>query len=231
MDAVILAAGRGTRLSGHATPFFKPMLQVNGKPLVLHAAEYANVMGAEKIVVVVSPANREAMENIFRNFSFVTLVDQDEPLGPGHALLIGLTKVTSGRAAVLMSDNIMLHESLELLAPLVRHDVVGTMDVEPELASRFTRVVQKKAGPTEFREGTPVQPDEINSEGMVKVWCGPLVFQTNLMRAALVKDLENATIEHELKIGPYLGAAMNRPILFNIKSMDVGMPDSFMEVR
>lgn len=229
MDAVILAAGRGQRLRGHATPFFKPLLEINGKPLIVHAVEYAHVAGAGRVVIVVSPQNRRMMESLFHTFDFIKLVDQDEPLGPGHALLVGLTQVTSKRAIALMSDNILTPDQVELFGMAAIRDLVGVTHIEREQAARFTRLVRHANGSYEFREGGDVQDDEVSSNGLVTVWCGPLAFDAARMRAALASHLGES--DGELKIGPYLGQAMRSPSAFPIISMDVGVPDAYKEVR
>jgi bifunctional N-acetylglucosamine-1-phosphate-uridyltransferase/glucosamine-1-phosphate-acetyltransferase GlmU-like protein len=229
MDAVILAAGRGQRLAGHATPFFKPLLEINGKPLIVHAVEYAHIAGAQKVVIVVSPQNRRMMESLFHTFDFIELVDQETPQGPGHALLVGLTRVTSKRAIALMSDNILTPDQVELFGMAAIRDLVGVTSVDEGQAARFTRLVRLANGTYEFREGGGVAPDEAGPNGLVTVWCGPLAFDAARMRAALASHLGES--DGELKIGPYLGEAMRSPSAFPITSMDVGVPDAYKEVR
>jgi GTP:adenosylcobinamide-phosphate guanylyltransferase len=66
VDTVILAAGRGARLNGIAAPFHKPLLIVNGMPLIVQLvrAAHATFRGSDetaRVVVVVAPENAQAI--------------------------------------------------------------------------------------------------------------------------------------------------------------------------
>jgi hypothetical protein len=66
----------------------------------------------------------------------------------------------------------------------------------------------------------------------VKVWCGPLVFNSakcrDILRAEFaLLDAQNS----ELKIGPYLNQIIGEdPILADVQSMDVGIPSVYSEL-
>jgi len=51
--AVLLAAGRGTRMREHTADLPKPMLQVHGKPILLHILEGLKSAGIERFLIVV----------------------------------------------------------------------------------------------------------------------------------------------------------------------------------
>jgi len=51
--AVLLAAGRGTRMREHTDDLPKPMLQVKGKPILLHIVEGLKAAGIDRFLIVV----------------------------------------------------------------------------------------------------------------------------------------------------------------------------------
>ena len=88
MKALILAAGRGSRLGEHPDEGNKCMLRLFGKPLVQYSLENAVGAGAKEVVMVVGH-RAEAIINAFGiEFQGVRIryVIQDEPRGLVHAI-------------------------------------------------------------------------------------------------------------------------------------------------
>lgn len=67
--AVILAAGRGTRMGDMTSEIPKPMLLVHGRPILEHVLEGLSSAGVERFLVVVG-YRREAIEEHFRRRCF-----------------------------------------------------------------------------------------------------------------------------------------------------------------
>ena len=84
MKAVILAAGRGTRMLPLTVTMSKGMIPVANKPLLEWTCKFLDF--CEEIIIVVNEGQRDIISN-FLNTSKVTLVFQDEQLGTGNALL------------------------------------------------------------------------------------------------------------------------------------------------
>ena len=236
MDAVILAAGKGQRMLGYTVPFFKPLLEVNGITLLAYAVEYAAAAGAEKTVVVVSPRNVEPVERVLAGYSsWVKLVTQDEPRGPGHATLVGIRGLgVSSRAMLLMSDNIMDQTrviEMSVTAEVDQANAVGVRTVPAAQATRFTRI---RRGATDgrytFVEGTELEADDLDpATGKATVWCGPVILDTPRALAILEREWSaRERDERELKIGPYLTEILRAPTrLHDVGAMDVGVPAAF----
>ena len=244
MDAVILAAGRGQRMLGYSMPFFKPLLEVNGITLLAYAAEYAAAAGAEKTIVVVSPHNITQVKKVLEPYSsWVQVVVQDEPRGPGHAALVGINALgDSKRVMLLMSDNIMDQEKVVDMAvttEISNSNAVGTRTVPKTQAHRFTRVRNRWSdGITrdlmyEFAEGAALEDsdfvDPTAAMPLAVVWCGPVVMDTHRARNVLSYAWkERGQTAGELKIGPYLTDILRYPThLFDVNAMDVGVPAAF----
>ena len=245
MDAIILAAGRGQRMAGYSMPFFKPLLEVNGITLLAYAAEYASAAGAEKAVVVVSPHNIDRVKKVLAQYSsWIEIVIQEEPCGPGHATLLGLKHVssTAKRSMLLMSDNIMdLDKVVNMAVDSEIHgaDAIGVRSVPLSQAVRFTRVRKVYGGGSvntpayAFVEGVPLEESDIDQSQsarvMSKVWCGPVIFDTKKAVSVLSAEWEGRDeASSELKIGPHLDRILTWPVhLHDVNAMDVGVPADF----
>lgn len=244
MDAVILAAGRGQRMLGYSMPFFKPLLEVNGITLLAYAAEYAAAAGAEQAVVVASPHNITQVQKVLEPYSsWVRVVVQQEPCGPGHAALVGLKALErSSQVMLLMSDNIMDREKVIIMsvsAEVSNSNAVGMRVVPKNQAPRFTRIRPAMSGGTvleqvySFVEGVELEDidfiDPSASAPMARVWCGPVVMDTKRALVVLSREWdERGRTAGELKIGPYLTEILRHPThLFDVGAMDVGVPAAF----
>lgn len=238
MDGVILAAGKGQRLNGHVMPFFKPLVEVNGKPLVLHAVEYAITAGARRIAIVAAPGNASAIEAAVRRVPGVSIVIQPFPEGPGDALRVGLEQVGSTRAIVLMSDNVMDSDAVAAMATHAGtgSDAIGYREVPLEDAHRFTRIrrlptTKDGASMLGYVEGTPITQDDewYPGSGTAVVWCGPIILHCSRALTVLNRAPRDETTG-ELKIGPHLGSILRQPTLLSrVVSFDIGVPDSLKE--
>lgn len=110
MQAVILAAGRGTRLHPITANRTKAMCPVVGKPMVERVMDTLAANGVRAFVLVISPDDREILD-YFKNKSAIKakidFVEQDQQLGMGHALL---------QAAPYIEDDFILSSCDNLVA-------------------------------------------------------------------------------------------------------------------
>jgi glucose-1-phosphate thymidylyltransferase len=89
VQAVVLAAGEGTRLRPLTEDKPKGMVGVAGKPILTHCFEQLVDLGAEKLVVVVSQKKQNIISHYGDEFEHVpiTYAHQREQNGLAHALL------------------------------------------------------------------------------------------------------------------------------------------------
>jgi bifunctional UDP-N-acetylglucosamine pyrophosphorylase/glucosamine-1-phosphate N-acetyltransferase len=117
MDAIILAAGLGTRLRPHTLKTPKPLLAVQGRPIldwVLGALPPA----VERVVVVVHYL-ADQVETYLRgqkHFARWATVSQEQPRGTGDALRRCREHVRSERFLVLNGDDLFGAADLAALA-------------------------------------------------------------------------------------------------------------------
>ena len=76
--AVVLAAGRGTRMRELTVDFPKPMIEVRGKPVLQHIVEGLRDAGVRRFVIIVG-YHAEAVRNFF---------------GDGTALIMSISNIS-----------------------------------------------------------------------------------------------------------------------------------------
>ena len=84
MRAIVLAAGKGTRLLRDGDDFPKAMKPLCGKPILSYVLQSLNFLDKKDISVVVG-YKREKVFEAFHGYDFVV---QDEQLGTGHAVKV-----------------------------------------------------------------------------------------------------------------------------------------------
>lgn len=116
MDAVILAAGLGTRLRPHTLTTPKPLLEVQGRPILDW------IIGAlppvDRVVVVVNylAEQIEAYLKKQKHISDWVTVRQEVPRGTGDALRVCKPHIRSDRLMVLNGDDLYGSADLATLA-------------------------------------------------------------------------------------------------------------------
>jgi NDP-sugar pyrophosphorylase family protein len=117
MDAIILAAGLGTRLRPHTLQTPKPLLSVRGRP-ILDWALGALPRSVNRVIVVVSYL-AEQIETYLRtqkHFAQWLTVHQHQPQGTGDALRRCREHIQSDRFLVLNGDDLYGCRDLNALA-------------------------------------------------------------------------------------------------------------------
>jgi glucose-1-phosphate thymidylyltransferase len=161
MDAVIPAAGRGSRLGELTDDRPKGLVDVAGRPLLAHVFETAVEAGATKLVVIVGYEAAQIVDRFGDAFEGVpiTYVHQRERLGLGHAVLQAEPHV-DGTFLLVNGDNIFSGSVEPAVGAIEEADAaLAVEEVSPAVASttgvietdaqgRVTGIVEKPAEPS-----------------------------------------------------------------------------------
>jgi bifunctional UDP-N-acetylglucosamine pyrophosphorylase/glucosamine-1-phosphate N-acetyltransferase len=180
VPAIVLAAGKGTRLRGREP---KAAVQLGGRPMAARVCEAMRGGGASRIIVVVGHRGDDVRAALGDNLTYVV---QEEQLGTGHAALqaAGVLAGYSGPVLIAYGDIPLLRDSDA--AGLLRHHLktgaaatlLTAIFHEPGTLGRIIRGPRQRVqGIVEARDASPEQLKirEIN----VGVYCftAPLIFQ------------------------------------------------------
>lgn len=168
--AVILAAGKGTRMKSDLAKVLHPFL---GEPLVAHPVRAAIRAGATRIVVVTGhqeAAVREAVlaipELSAEGHAEVRFVHQAQQNGTGHAVACALPEIPDGDAQVwiLSGDTPMIRpQTLAAIAQAAADSTAGlaVSTLQAEGKTGYGRLLRDVDGaPTRIREERDCSPEE-----------------------------------------------------------------------
>ncbi|MDO8601745.1 MAG: sugar phosphate nucleotidyltransferase [bacterium] len=180
MKAILLAAGEGKRMRPLTLVKPKPMIEVLGKPLLVHIIE--SLPDAITEIILVIGYQGEAIEKYFGG-SFagkkITYLWQKEALGTAHALFLCKEHIEKGEKFLFMfADD--LH-SKDAMTRLIKHPL-GVLVAEHADPKRFGVVVAGKDNKIIEIEEKPLQP---KSNLVVS---GVYVFDDRIFDYQLVKN-------------------------------------------
>jgi NDP-sugar pyrophosphorylase family protein len=155
MDAIILAAGKGTRLRPYTNGTPKPLLLVQGRPILDW------IIGAlppvDRLIVVVNYLAEQIEDYLSKQTHIPNwkAVRQAEPRGTGDALMSCKGAVTGDRVMVLNGDDLIGRADLARLAAVPMGILARSVD-QPELYGIIFRnddgslkhIVEKQKGLT-----------------------------------------------------------------------------------
>lgn len=156
-SVVIPAAGRGTRLLPATKTTPKELLNVYDRPALQFAIDEAVDLGVSRIVVVIHPDKRAICDYLTPNRAYVqelrasgkamlgaalaeievpagievVYVEQDDPLGLGHAVLCAADHVLPGPFGVILPDDLILGTPClpEMASQYTGGHMIAAMDV------------------------------------------------------------------------------------------------------
>jgi len=182
IDAVVLAAGKGTRMKSDLP---KVLHEIAGRPLLDHVLDTAAAAGIDHTVVVVGHKSYLVEETCGREG--LDFVLQEPQLGTGHAVQVAVPTLRRGGYTVVLAGDVPL-----LTVATLRRLVDGTMSGDAAAviltcvvddAGAYGRIVKDTAGHVqkivEFADATAEQKaiGEYNT--------GVICFRTDLMIEAL----------------------------------------------
>ncbi|MFA9559784.1 bifunctional UDP-N-acetylglucosamine diphosphorylase/glucosamine-1-phosphate N-acetyltransferase GlmU [Evansella sp. AB-rgal1] len=143
--AVILAAGKGTRMK---SDLYKVLHPVCGKPMVQHIVDQIKDCNVKKTIAVVGHGAEKVKDQLGKDVEYVL---QEEQLGTGHAVMQaeGLLREEEGTTVVLCGDTPLLTKKT-IDALLLEHETKGAkatiLTAKAEEPTGYGRVIRDKDG-------------------------------------------------------------------------------------
>lgn len=133
MQAVILAAGEGKRLRPLTNELPKPMVRVNGKPILEYTLSILPKV-IDEIIVVVGYQKEKIIEYFGDSWGNIPIkyVEQKDPLGTAHALDAAATEIKGGDFLFMYGDDLYHQDDLEALVGLNSPVVLVKEAAHPE---------------------------------------------------------------------------------------------------
>ncbi|MBB3208769.1 bifunctional UDP-N-acetylglucosamine pyrophosphorylase/glucosamine-1-phosphate N-acetyltransferase/UDP-N-acetylglucosamine pyrophosphorylase [Rhodopirellula rubra] len=164
--AVILAAGKGTRMNSDLPKVLCPVVD---RPMIHFVLDAATRAGIGKKVVVIGYEKQAVRDELqTRGESDIVFAEQNEQLGTGHAVQMcrehleghdGLTLVIAGDSPLVQSESLKtLIEHFEktrpalLLGTLTKDDPTGLGRIVRDDSGQFTGIVEHKDATEEQRQ-------------------------------------------------------------------------------
>lgn len=112
--AIILAAGKGTRMFPFSQKYSKPLFPILNKPLIVHSIEQLLAAGFLEIIVVISKNENLIQSTLSQYFPTldITYVIQSEALGTGHAVLQTKNYFTADSFLVQAGDSLFYQSTI-----------------------------------------------------------------------------------------------------------------------
>lgn len=153
-EAIILAAGYGTRLASKNLGVPKPMAPIAGKPFVTYLLDQLQSKGIERVIMAISYGASSIIDYLGDNYNGIDIIYDVtiKPMGTGGNLKSAMLRTYTDKILVLNGDTICGYD-LDTMASLNLDWVINIVYVDD--TSRYGRI-----------ETTDTQVKSFNEKGM-----------------------------------------------------------------
>ena len=129
MKALILAAGRGSRLNEFTKDQNKSMLHLFSKPLIEYNLEHAHQANVKEIIIIVGYKKEEIIKHVGDNFRGipVTYVEQKQQRGLVHAIETGKEAIGDSDFFLMLGDEILVNPKIKEMIRKFRKEDLYTL--------------------------------------------------------------------------------------------------------
>ena len=184
LKAIVLAAGKGTRLKTEGADLPKVMREAAGHPLLHHVLSAISFIPPEDTILVVGYQK----ESVIAHFPGYIFAEQKEQLGTGHAVMAARPVIESGNFPILVCYGDMPLLRRETYTQLIHTHMVEQsactmLTGTTHLSLPFGRIVRNSDGSfrqvVEDRDCTPEQ------KAITELNVGVYVFESTALFSAL----------------------------------------------
>lgn len=171
INALILAAGKGTRMKSNLPKVLQPL---GGKPLISHLIDTLNNMEIKKISVIYGYLGELLKNKITEDYSNLFWIEQIEQLGTGHAVKMALPYLKADEySLILLGDTPLIKaETLENLIKTAETSGVALLTAKLNNPFGYGRIIRTNNNVVAIIEEKDLQPEqkticEINTGVMI----------------------------------------------------------------
>ena len=129
MKAVILAAGKGTRMLPLTETMPKVLVPVNGRPFLSYLIDNLRKAGYDELAFVVGYKKEMIIDFLKQNLIKATVITQPSQLGTGHAVRMAIPFVKQENFVVVGGDNLWSVRDLKAMQHDDEFCYIGVKDV------------------------------------------------------------------------------------------------------
>jgi len=134
VEAVVMAAGEGRRLRPLTERYAKPVLPIDGRPVIVTLLQELRAAGIARVTVVTGHL-AEQVESLLSGFPLeLRFVRQPEPLGSADAVRRGLDELP---ALVVAADTVFRSGDVGRFAAVEGHAIAARRDPPPSPPHRY----------------------------------------------------------------------------------------------
>jgi len=182
MRGLLLAGGHGTRLRPLTSTGNKHMLPIANKPMLIYGLEHLRNAGISDICIILGPIKEGVVESLGNGSKYgvrITYVDQPEPKGLAHAVMVAEKYLKGEPFVMYLGDNLLRQGA----APLVKEFNEGRCDCvvgasQVKNSSQYGVVVFDKSGEVSRFVEKPKEP--ISDWALIGIY----VFNDRIFEAA-----------------------------------------------
>ena len=231
MKGLLLAGGYGTRLRPLTFTGNKHLLPIANKPMILYGLEHLINAGITEIAVILGPIREGVIELIGDGSRFgtkVTYIDQPEPRGLAHAVMISEHFLKGEPFVMYLGDNLLKRGAkpfVEVFEKKQANCVIAFARVKDP--SRYGVVVLNRDGSIQKLVEKPREP--ISDKALVGIY----VFDDKIFDS--VRQIKPSW-RGELEITDAIHTLLNQGARIEIQSVqgwwkDTGRPEDLLEAN
>ncbi len=187
--ALILAGGFGKRLRPLTETVPKPLLEVAGKPVIVHQLEWLKYYGIKDVVLLAGYLKEKLIEALGSGARYqvrITYVVEDSPLGTGGAIRNAAHIIEREDVVIVVNGDVLTNiDPLKLISVLENSDAIASIAAVP-LRSPYGILELEDSAIVGFREKPFIHDYWINA--------GVYAFKRNILKYLPERgDIEKTT--------------------------------------